>query len=186
MNTKKRVLSLVFLSCFTMMSLSALDLVFKVEPTVLFPNVVQSNMQISPGGILQADFDLFNILTVGAEGGYAYEQPKATDEGINIVFGGMNLGVYYYPISRLYLGAGGSFGVHSCITQVQKSESESSTEKKTLGGFYYRGFGEVGFRVNPSMSVNLVGGWASYSAGTSLGDGFIAGPFAAISLTTAI
>ena len=182
MNTKKRVLSLVFLSCFTMMSLSALDLVFKVEPTVLFPNVVQSNMQISPGGILQADFDLFNILTVGAEGGYAYEQPKATDEGINIVFGGMNLGVYYYPISRLYLGAGGSFGVHSCITQVQKSESESSTEKKTLGGLYYRGFGEVGFRVNPSMSVNLVGGWASYSAGTSLGDGFIAGPFAAISL----
>ena len=164
-----------------MLSLSALDFVFKIEPTVLFPNVTQPNMQIAPGVTVQADLDFINLLTAGVEGGYLYEEPKST-EGINAVFGGLNLGVYYYPISRLYLGAGGGFGIHSIMTQVPKLDSEESTVKKTLNGLYYRGFGEVGFRINPSMCINLAGGWASYSAGTALGQGFITGPFAALSL----
>ena len=67
-------------------------------------------MQVAPGVTVQADLDFINLLTVGVEGGYLFEQPKATDEGINTIFGGLNLGVYYYPISRLYLGAGGGFG----------------------------------------------------------------------------
>ena len=182
MKNKKRVALIAILLTCNVLSLSALDFVFKIEPTVLFPSVVQPNMQISPGAIVQADFDFLNLLTAGVEGGYLYEQPKATEEGINTIFGGFNLGVYYYPISRLYVGAGGSFGVHTMVTQVQKLESEEGSAKKTLNGFYYRGFGEVGFRLNPSMCINLAGGWASYSAGTDVGNGFIAGPFAALSL----
>ncbi len=177
----KRVAFFAFLIS-NVLSLHALDFVFKIEPTVLFPNVVQENMNIAPGVTLQADIDLFNLLTVGAEGGYLFEQPKKTEEGINTIFGGFNLGVYYYPISRLYIGAGGGFGIHSIMTQVQKTEGEEASVKKTLNGLYYRGFGEVGFRLNPSMCINLAGGWASYAAGSELGQGFIAGPFAALSL----
>ena len=165
-----------------MMSLSALDFVFKIEPSVLFPSVVDSKMQVSPGVIMQADVDLFNIVTVGAEGGYTYEQPKSTDEGINVILGGMNFGVYYFPLSRLYIGAGGALGLQNTITQVQKLDSEGVNDKKTFSGLYYRGFGEVGFRVNPSICVNLVGGWASYSAGSSFGNSLLSGPFAALSL----
>ena len=165
-----------------MLSLSALDFVFKIEPTVMFPSVTQPNMQVAPGVTVQADLDFLNLLTAGVEGGYLFEQPKATDDGINTIFGGLNLGVYYYPISRLYLGAGAGFGIHSIMTQVQKLDSEEATEKKTLNGLYYRGFGEVGFRINPSLCINLAGGWSSYAAGTALGQGFISGPFAALSL----
>ena len=165
-----------------LLALNALDFVFKIEPTVLFPSIIQPNMNISPGVTVQADFDLFNILTVGVEGGYMYEQPKATEEGINTIFGGLNLGIYYYPVSRLYVGAGGGFGVHNIMTQVQKPDVEEVSSKKTLNGLYYRGFGEVGFRVNPSICINLAGGWAAYGAGTSIGQPFIGGPFAAISL----
>ncbi|MBO4628904.1 MAG: hypothetical protein J5687_03020 [Treponema sp.] len=165
-----------------MLSLSALDFVFKIEPTVMFPSVTQPNMQVAPGVTVQADLDFINLLTAGVEGGYLFEQPKATDDGINTIFGGLNLGVYYYPISRLYLGAGAGFGIHSIMTQVQKLDSEEATEKKTLNGLYYRGFGEVGFRINPSLCINLAGGWSSYAAGTALGQGFISGPFAALSL----
>ena len=165
-----------------MLSLSALDFVFKIEPTVMFPGVTQPNMQVAPGVTVQADLDFLNLLTAGVEGGYLFEQPKATDDGINTIFGGLNLGVYYYPISRLYLGAGAGFGVHSIMTQVQKLDSEEASEKKTLNGLYYRGFGEVGFRINPSLCVSLAGGWSSYAAGSALGQGFISGPFAALSL----
>ena len=141
-----------------LLALNALDFVFKIEPTVLFPSIVQPNMNISPGVTVQADFDLFNILTAGVEGGYMYEQPKSTEEGINTIFGGLNLGIYYYPVSRLYVGAGGGFGVHNIMTQVQKPDVEEVSSKKTLNGLYYRGFGEVGFRVNPSICINLAGG----------------------------
>ena len=165
-----------------MLSLSALDFVFKIEPTVMFPGVTQPNMQVAPGVTVQADLDFLNLLTAGVEGGYLFEQPKATDDGINTIFGGLNLGVYYYPISRLYLGAGAGFGIHSIMTQVQKLDSEEASEKKTLNGLYYRGFGEVGFRINPSLCVSLAGGWSSYAAGSALGQGFISGPFAALSL----
>lgn len=180
MNKKKRVAITAILMSFNLMSLSALDFVFKLEPTVLIPNVVNQNMNVAPGITLQSDFDFFNILNVGLEAGYAFEQPKATD-GINVLFGGLNLGLYYYPISRLYLGAGAGFGVNNISAQIQSAGSED-TSKKSFSGLYYRGFGEVGFRLNPSLCINLAGGWASYSAGTALGQAFISGPFAAISL----
>lgn len=177
---KKRVAFIAFMIV-GMLSLHALDFVFKIEPTVMFPNVTQPNMQLAPGVSIQADFDFLNFLTVGAEGGYLFEKPKES-EGINTVFGGLNLGFYYYPISRLYIGAGAGFGLHSTITQVQKLDSEDDTKKRSLAGLYYRGFGEVGFRINPSMCVNLTGGWASYAAGSALGQNFITGPYASLSL----
>ncbi len=179
---KKRVALLAGLFALNVLSLSALDFVFKIEPTVLLPNVIDSKWSLAPGISVQGDFDLFNLLTVGAEGGYAYEQAKSTEEGINIVFGGLNAGVYYYPVSRLYLGAGGSFGIHNITTQIPVSGSEGTTAKKVFNGLYYKGFAEVGFRVNPSLCVNLVGGWTSLGSGTSLGDAFISGPYAALSL----
>ena len=179
---KKRVALLAGLFVVNVLSLSALDFVFKIEPTLLLPNVIDSKWSMAPGITVQGDFDFLNLLTVGAEGGYAYEQAKATEDGINIVFGGLNAGVYYYPVSRLYLGAGGSFGIHNITTQIPVAGSESNTTKKVFNGLYFKGYGEVGFRVNPSLCVNLVGGWSSFGSGTSLGNSFIAGPFAALSL----
>ena len=72
---KKRVAVFAFLVV-NVLSLHALDFVFKIEPTVMFPNVVQTNMKIAPGVSVQADLDFLNLLTVGAEGGYLFEQPK--------------------------------------------------------------------------------------------------------------
>ena len=180
MNKIRRALFIALFTCVATLPLSALDLIFKLEPVVMFP--LQENMGLAPGGLLQADVDLFNLLSVGFEGGYLFEKPKSTDEGINTIFGGANLGLYYYPLSRVYLGLGGAFGVNSYTTQIQKSAENNQSEKKNFGGLYYRGFGEVGFRVNPSLCINLVGGWSSFSAGKDLGDGFLAGPFAALSL----
>ena len=180
MNKLRRAFILALFTCVAALPLSALDLIFKLEPVVMFP--LQENMSLAPGALLQADVDLFNLFNVGFEGGYLFEKPKATDEGINSVLGGLNLGLYYYPLSRLYLGLGAAFGVNSYTSQITKASEEVQSEKKNFSGLYYRGFGEIGFRINPSLCINLVGGWSSFSAGTELGDSFLAGPYAALSL----
>ena len=180
MNKIRRALFVALFTCVATLPLSALDLIFKVEPVVMFP--LQENMGVAPGGIIQADVDFFNLLTAGLEGGYFYEKPAATDEGINIAFGGINLGVYYYPLSRMYIGLGGAFGLNSYSTQIQRSGESGQNQKLDFYGLYYRGFGEVGFRINPSLCLNLAGGWSSFSAGKDLGDAFLSGPYAALSL----
>ena len=180
MNKIRRALFVALFTCVAALPLSALDLIFKVEPVVMFP--LQENMGVAPGGIIQADVDLFNLLTAGLEGGYFYEKPAATDEGINTAFGGINLGVYYYPLSRMYIGLGGAFGLNSYSTQIQRSGDSGQNQKLDFYGLYYRGFGEVGFRINPSLCLNLAGGWSSFSAGKDLGDAFLSGPYAALSL----
>lgn len=148
-------------------SVSALDLVFKIEPVALFPN--QEYMQMAPSGIVTGGVDLFNIVTIGAEGGYLYEKPSGDSLVINTLFGGLNLGAYFYPLSRLYVGLGGAFGADNFMAQ-----------NNNFSAIYYRAFGELGFRVNPSFSINVIGGYASYNS--TLSDSFLSGPFAGASL----
>ena len=107
---KKPLLTAFLLLNFSF-SLAALDLVFKLEPSLLFP--VDKNIKMAPGGIAQANVDLFNFFTPGLEGGYFWERPAGGSEGMNVIFGGINLGAYYYPLSRLYVGGGFSFGADS-------------------------------------------------------------------------
>ena len=160
-------------------SLSALDLTFKIEPMVLFPG--EQYMSIAPGAVVSGGVDLFNLVTIGAEGGYLFEKPDNTDDALNVVFGGLNLGLYYYPLSRLYIGAGGAFGAGTYITQVQGSgDGQDSASKKSFSDIYYRAFGELGFRINPTVSINAIGGYAGYNGGGS--SSFISGPFAGLSL----
>ncbi len=164
----KKIFAFAVFIIFNINSIFALDLVFKMEPMVLFP--MQEYMQFAPGGLVSGSFDLFNLVTVGAEGGYLYEKPSGNSFNINTLFGGLNLGVYYYPLSRLYVGLGGAFGADSFMVQNNNSFS----------AIYYRAFGEVGFRVNPFFSINAAGGYASFNS--NLKESFISGPFAAASL----
>ncbi len=166
----KKIIAFTAFIIFNVSSFFALDFVFKMEPLVLFP--MQEYMQIAPGGLATAGIDLFNFITLGAEGGYLYEKPKSSGNSIviNTLFGGANAGIYFYPFSRLYVGAGGSFGLDNFMVQNTSSFS----------AIYYRAFGEVGFRVNPSFTINAVGGYASFNS--NLSDSFMAGPFAGISL----
>ena len=164
----KKIIAFAAFIALNVSSVFALDFVFKLEPLVLFP--MEEYMQLAPGAAASANFDLFNLVTIGPEGGYLYEKPSGDSTAINTVFGGLNLGVYYYPLSRLYVGAGGAFGADSFISQ----------NNKNFSAIYYRAYGEVGFRVNPSFSVNAFGGYASFNS--SLSDSFLSGPYAGASL----
>lgn len=173
----KKVLIYVLLAAINLCPLAALDFVFKLEPVLLFPK--EQYMSFAPGAVFSGGIDLFNLLTLGAEGGYIYEKPSGNNQVINVAFGGANLGLYYYPFSRIYLGAGGAVGISSYTSQLQK-EGQGET-KSSFSDIYYRAFGELGFRVNPRFSVNAFGGYAGFCAAAGK-ESFISGPYAGLSL----
>ena len=176
----KKILAFVLLAVVHIGAVSSLDFAFKLEPTVTIP--LTEHMTPAFGGIAFGGVDLFNFTTIGLEGGYLYQKPENTESAINTMFGGINLGFYYYPLSRLYLGLGAAAGIDYGITQLQSlnQEDEKSNGDKSFSDLYYRAYGEVGFRINPTVSINATGGYASFCI--DKGKDFITGPFAGLSL----
>ena len=88
-------------------------------------------------------------------------------KNFNIMAGGASAGLYFYPLSRLYLSANGSIGVHNININSPSVTSDSN-------GLYYRGFGELGFRFTPSLILNAVGGYEDFKVD---GESLISGTF---------
>ena len=173
----KKIVALALLAAVQVSSFFSLDFAFKLEPSAVIP--LSNYMTPAFGGQFFGGLDLFNFTTVGLEGGFFYEKPENTDNPINIMFGGLNLGFYYYPLSRLYVGLGGAAGLDYGISQIA-SQAEDTSGKLKFTDIYYRAYGEVGFRVNPSVSINATGGYTSLCI--DKGNSFVTGPFAGLSL----
>lgn len=192
----KKVFSFILVTVLSLSTVFALDLSLRLTPDLLFPTekIVKEKMvdgntvkeEISTydmgfGGVFQADANLFNIMSVGLEGGFDYLRPKML-QPISVFYGGVGVGAYYYPISRLYLGAGGAFGGYFA-KWMQVSEKNSSENKEyRYSDLYWRAYGEAGFRVNPSLTVSLNGGYSYFMAHNSSKSYLNKGPFAGISV----
>lgn len=170
----KKLFGFVFCALINLTLLPALDFTFKFEPMMLLPK--EEYMESAFGGSIFAGLDILNAVTFGGEGGYLYERPANTEGSINVVFGGANLGFYYYPFSRIYTGLGGSAGVASFMNSIGGSLSSG----ENFSGIYYRGYGELGFRITPAVSINAAGGYASFNS--DLKQSFISGPYGSVSL----
>ncbi len=144
------LLSIFFLN----ISVYSLDITLRATPSVLIPTDSEK-FSIGFGGIVQADADILGFLNIGAEGVFDMVKPASLDESINLVGGGLGLSAYYSPFSRLYLGAGGSFGIYNFATKID-DVSQSATD------LYWRGYGELGFRVTPEFTVSATGGYMDY------------------------
>lgn len=157
--------------CFVMTATFALDMQLRVAPAVIIP--ANEHYSLGFGLFGQADVDLFGCITAGLEGSVAVEKPEGFDENILFTGGGVGLGGYYYPLSRLYLGAGGAFGLYSFNTKIE-NETKNATD------FYWRGYGELGYRFTPSLTLSAFGGYTQYMVQNS--NPAIEGPFAGLSL----
>ncbi|MBQ0038924.1 MAG: hypothetical protein KBS64_00665 [Treponema sp.] len=131
----------------------AVDVSLRLTPGVLMPS---ENYETGFMGIAQADFDIFGFMTAGVEGLFASVKPDGVSDSLNIYGGGIGLGAYFFPLSRLYIGAGGSYGIYNFSTKI-------NDETKQAVDVYYRGYGELGFRFNPSITVSAVGGYNSFN-----------------------
>jgi hypothetical protein len=117
------------------------------------------------GGGLGFELDLASIwpnplgigYTLGAEGGMLYTLLKEPAEG-NVQFysGGGVLGLYYFPLSRLFTRVDAAVGGYQALSDSGKSGP----------GFVWRAAAEVGFRITPMFTVAANAGWRQYNTGS--------------------
>ena len=156
---KTCLFSLFFLCSFSAVSkLHSADFTFTITPAVNIP--LQEDIPYGFTGLLQSDLNLFGFMTVGLEGNYSIFKPNGFVKPMQLFGGGLDLGFYYYPLSRLYTGLGGGFGINSGIVNVREDGGVYNTYNPT--GLYYRGFAELGFRFSPDFILTATGGYLAY------------------------
>ena len=169
---KKKLLA-VFCLFGLIASLSALDLSLRLTPTLMFPSHEYLDKEF--GSTFQADFNIFNLVTLGLDGAFLTVTPEGLSSGINFASLGAGLGLFYTPVSRLYLGAGLAGGLYTLSYEID-STPYSFTD------LYVRAYGELGFRINPNLTVYGNGGYTCYFIKDS--QPLNKGPFAGIGLKT--
>ena len=152
-------LSIVFLTvCLSVFPLSAIDFTFTATPSVNIQ--LDKQMPLGFSGFLQADLNLFNFMTFGLEGNYTFLKPSGFIKPIQLYGGGLDLGFYCFPLSRIYAGIGGGFGANSGYVNVREANDVYNTYKPAA--LYYRGFADIGFRFTPDFILTVSGGYLSY------------------------
>ncbi len=167
----KKIISTIAASFIFLTSVFAIDFSLRLSPVMGFPQ--EQFYKFSYGAYAQADVLLFNFLTAGLEGGYIAESPENLNSPVNFVNGGLGLGAYYNLFSRMYLGACGAFGIYNYSFETDKGA-------KSASDLYWRGYGEVGFRFTPAITLSAIGGYSSYMVSNS--NNLLSGPFAGLSV----
>jgi len=116
---------------------------------------------IGGGGSIGFELDLASVLpnplgisyTLGAEGGLLFSGIQSeTKKNVSIYSFGGGLGLYFFPLSRLFTRIDGAIGAY---TPSLDGNSGST-------GLYWRGGGELGFRFTPGFILAANGGWRQY------------------------
>jgi len=112
------------------------------------------------GGGLGLDIDLSTIFpnplglgyTIGLEGGLSFN-PLTNSINVTFLYGGGGLGLYFFPLSRIFMRVDGAMGVYqSSFTDIHGNDFSGSS-------IYWRTGGEVGFRFTPSFLISANVGW---------------------------
>ena len=119
---------------------------------------------IGGGGELGFDLDLASIwpnplglgYTAGIEGGLLFTPYKSPASGSAqfYSFGGA-LGLYYFPLSRLFARVDGGAGVYQSV--IEEGRGQAALWWKIGGG--------AGFRFTPMFTLAANGGWRQYQSG---------------------
>jgi TPR repeat protein len=127
------------------------------------------------GGELGVELDLASLwsnplglgYTAGIEGGLLYSPYKqpASGNAQFYSFGGV-LGLYYFPLSRLFTRVDGGAGVYQGVIEEGRGEP----------ALWWRAGGELGFRFTPMFTLAASGGWRQFQGASGVfGSGIYAG-----------
>ena len=151
---KKQLLSIfLILTLAGAGSLFAVDFSLRLNPGVAIP--LKEHYKPAFNMTAQADLQLFDWVTLGGEGSFLSETPEGASSAATFLYGGAGLGIYHNIFSRLYFGLGGAAGIYSFSFL-------NGNEKTSASDLYWRGYGEFGFRINPTVTLSLNGGYTSF------------------------
>ncbi|MDR2103986.1 MAG: hypothetical protein LBP42_07790 [Treponema sp.] len=162
--TDKRILLFLMLIV-TAASGSALDFSLRPRGFVLIPlgagnqtGAGEERYSLGGGGDLLFELDLASLwpnppgigYTLGIEGGIAYSPVKSSGEDtLSLYSAGGSLGLYYFPLSRLFTRLDGGLGLFTGIMD----------SGRTSPALWWRIGGEAGFRFTPSFTLAAAGGY---------------------------
>lgn len=153
---KKALLSLSLISGLaagTLGSLFALDFSLRLNPGVAIP--LKEHYKPAANVTVQGDIQLFDWITLGGEGSFLYETPEGSGTPVSFLYGGLGLGLYHNIFSRMYFGLGGAAGFYNF-------SFTNGSEKQNASDLYWRGYGEIGFRFTPTLTLSVNGGYNSF------------------------
>ena len=169
----KKVCSMMLALALTM-SAFAYDFTLKITPTAMFPFLSggEQKYDVAGGGaFIDTGITLFDLLNVGPEFGFMLlpkYNSKALDSSnqpnVYIVPVGAQVGVIYYPFSRLELAAGLAGGAYG-----------SFTNDKSHYAPWYRAYADVAFRINTRISAGVDVSWFNCQNNTWFGNPGAAG-----------
>ena len=150
-------------------NLSALDFSLRPKGFVSIPlgrgneSAVGTELyNVGGGGELGFEIDLASIwpnpvglgYTFGLEGGLMINSMKGENpENVSFYSVGGVLGLYYFPLSRLFTRVDFSLGVYQAAREERRSDP----------GLLWRIGGEAGFRFTPGFTIAANTGWRQYS-----------------------
>ena len=165
---KCRFLFLLFLLLVNCSLLSALDILLRPRAFAFIPMgdgnqslLGFTRYDIGGGADIGFDFDLSSVwpnpLSVGYTAGFEFgmtTNPVLGNDPKSLVMYslGATIGLYYFPLSRLFMRIDGSAGIYRGALEGFLSPY----------GFYWRGGGELGFRFSPSFLIAAHAGWRQY------------------------
>jgi len=179
-NYKKFSFILLFLFSFT--RAFSLEFSTRVVPQVIVPDLFGARGiygNVGWGAIIDGGISFLDILEAGPEIGFFSVPKKASDslqkdEAPTLYFVpfGVHVDATCYPLSRLQLTGGIAGGVFSA----------SSTSNSPLTSVWYRVYGDVGFRINPMVTLGLNVSLMDFQNTTWFGNPLCAGLNAGISV----
>jgi len=169
------IIILILLAC----KIFALDLNIRATPELAVPvgSASAPFYSLGFGGALNADIELFNVLSVGPEINYWYIPLLNTGTNLHFINGGASLGAYAFPLSRLKLQLKASGGAYQCL---------SSTS--AYGNMWWKIHGDAAFRFNPTFAISGSAGYIrfEYNKDEPLYTGILAGISFQVSIDTQV
>lgn len=173
LKSKYKLIALLF-SLIATSSLYSYDLTFKAEPIAVMPFMSAGETKWDPvggAGFLSMGVDFFGCLNLGPSFGY-FIIPKNNngelldDEAkfVSLIPFGLQTNLFFYPAARIELSLGGGAGYG-----IAKNGSSSHFAP------WYRGFADLGLRLNPHWTVGAGASYFAYQNDTWIGNPGIAG-----------
>ncbi|MBP5358457.1 MAG: tetratricopeptide repeat protein [Treponema sp.] len=162
----KKLVSSFLALCLSTTAVFAVDFSVRLNPSLAIP--LKEHYTPAINMTVQGDVNLFDWVSVGAEGSFLHESPEGSDSSLNFLYGGLGLGVCHNVFSRFYFGVGGGAGFYNL------SFTEGN-QKQNVSDLYFRGYGEFGFRFTPTMTLSANAGYNSFLATDGFGSLFNGG-----------